>query len=209
MTKIFKSYSDFLAREDSAINGVSETFAAENPNWEKDNESNEACWNCWGCSDCSRCSDCWGCWDCSDCSDCSRCSDCWGCSDCSDCSRCSDCWGLKGASPVANEDAGFKVPVIENIHQKVYEAVNRPNALDMTDWHTCDTTHCRAGWVVHLAGAPGYELEKKTTTLFAAMQIYHKSSPDIPVSPARFFDGNEKALQNIKECAEKEMAAAK
>lgn len=185
MTKIFKSYSDFLAREDSAINGVSETFAAENPNWEKDNESNEACWNC------SRCSDCWGC------------SGCWGCSDCSRCS------GLKGASPVANEDAGFKVPVIENIHQKVYEAVNRPNALDMTNWHTCDTTHCRAGWVVHLAGAPGYELEKKTTTLFAAMQIYHKSSPDIPVSPARFFDGNEKALQNIKECAEKEMAVTK
>jgi hypothetical protein len=75
----------------------------------------------------------------------------------------------------------------------------------MGDWHTCDTTHCRAGWVVHLAGKPGYELEKKTNTLFAAMQIYHKSNPDIPVSPVRFFDDNKKAMDNMKECAEKEM----
>ncbi|MGB0405020.1 MAG: hypothetical protein ACPGDB_02385, partial [Fusobacterium sp.] len=36
---------------------------------------------------------------------------------------------------------------IENIHQKVLEAVTTDNALDMSDWHTCETTHCRAGWV--------------------------------------------------------------
>jgi hypothetical protein len=109
---------------------------------------------------------------------------------------------------VSSEDAGFKVPVIENIHTKVCEAVcGRPTALDMTDWHTCDTTHCRAGWVVHLAGKPGYELEKKTNTLFAAMQIYHKSSP-IHVSPVRFFDDTEKAMEDIKKCAEKEMAGS-
>jgi hypothetical protein len=101
-------------------------------------------------------------------------------------------------------DAGFKVPVIENIHTKVLEAVTAPKALNMSEWHTCDTTHCRAGWVVHLAGAPGYELEKKTTTLFAAMQIYHKSS-EIPVSPVRFFDSNDQALDDIKKCAELEV----
>jgi hypothetical protein len=41
------------------------------------------------------------------------------------------------------------VPKIENIHQCVLEAVSHPNALHMDKWHSCNTTHCRAGWVVH------------------------------------------------------------
>lgn len=100
--------------------------------------------------------------------------------------------------------------MIEDIHQKVFEAVSQPDALDMADWHspTCDTTHCRAGWVVHLAGKPGYELEKKTSTVFAAIQIYHKSNPDIPVSPVRFYETNEVAMADMKACAEKEKATA-
>jgi hypothetical protein len=96
------------------------------------------------------------------------------------------------------------VPVIENIHQKVYEAASQPKALDMSDWHTCETTHCRAGWVEVLAGKEGRELAKKTSTLFAAMQIYHKSSPDIKVPPTRFFESNEKAMEDMKRCAELE-----
>ena len=54
-----------------------------------------------------------------------------------------------------------------------------------------------------LAGEEGRNLEKKTSTLFAAMQIYKASSP-IRVSPPRFFDTNEKALEDMKKCAEKE-----
>lgn len=76
-TQIFNSYQDFLARSDKALNGVSKQFAENNPNYEKQNESN------YGCFDCSLC---FRCFDCSDCSRCSLCSD---CSDCSDCSRCS------------------------------------------------------------------------------------------------------------------------
>jgi hypothetical protein len=75
----------------------------------------------------------------------------------------------------------------------------------MSDWHTCDTTHCRAGWVVFLAGQEGRDLELKTTTQFAAMQIYKASSP-IRVSPVRFFESNNEALQDMKQCAEKEAA---
>lgn len=99
----------------------------------------------------------------------------------------------------------MKIPAIENIHQKVLEAVSQPDALDMSDWHTCDTTHCRAGWVVQLAGEMGKKLEQQTSTLFAAMQIYKKSSPDIPVSPCRFFDEDQIAFGDIKRCAEKEI----
>jgi hypothetical protein len=96
-------------------------------------------------------------------------------------------------------------PVIENIHQKIYEAASAPKALDMTDWHTCDTTHCRAGWAVHLAGEAGAKLERQTSTLFAAMQIFKVSSP-IQVSPPRFFESNEVALADMKRCAEQESA---
>ncbi len=69
-----------------------------------------------------------------------------------------------------------------------------------TEGGYCGTTHCRAGWVVTLAGKEGRELEKKTSTQFAAMQIYHKSSP-IKVSPVRFFESNETAIKDIEECA--------
>jgi hypothetical protein len=85
----------------------------------------------------------------------------------------------------------------------------------MESWHKdsaineageyCGTTHCRAGWVVALAGKAGRELELKTSTLFAAMQIY-KASSDIRVSPTRFFESNAVAMADIKRCAEEEEA---
>ena len=93
--------------------------------------------------------------------------------------------------------------MIQNIHQAVKDAVGNPDALRMNDWHTCDTTHCRAGWVVHLAGPAGYDLEKKTSAEFAAKQIYKASSP-IRVSPTRFFESNEVAMADIVRCAEEE-----
>ena len=94
------------------------------------------------------------------------------------------------------------MPVIENIHQKVYTAASQPCALNMGNWHDCETTHCRAGWVVHLAGEAGYALEKKTSPLFAAMQIYKASGYEI--SPRRFFESNEVALADMKRLAEQE-----
>ena len=69
----------------------------------------------------------------------------------------------------------------------------------MNDWHTCDTKHCRAGWVVHLAGDAGYALEKQTSTLFAAMQIYKASG--YKISPCRFFDSNDDAMADMKRLA--------
>jgi hypothetical protein len=73
----------------------------------------------------------------------------------------------------------------------------------MEDWHTCKTTHCWAGHIVDLSGEAGYELEVKTSSLFAAMQI-NKASSKIRISPMRFFENNETALSNIKKCAELE-----
>ena len=230
-TQIFDSYSEFFKREDKEVNGVNPQFAKDNPDFEKQNETNKGCWCC---SDCSDCSDCSGCSDCSDCSgcsrcsgcyDCSRCSGCYDCSDCSDCSRCSGCYDCSDCSNIAwlrdkenlspeppkdaSDKPGFpEVPVIENIHQKVFEAVNKPEALDMSAWHTCETTHCRAGWVVTLAGEQGKKLEQKTSTQFAAMQIYKASSP-IKVIPPRFFDPNNAALTDMQRCAEEEKSSTR
>lgn len=74
----------------------------------------------------------------------------------------------------------------------------------MGDWHTCNTTHCRAGWIVHLAGDKGYELESVTTTEFAAMQIYKASSP-IRVYPQQFYKSNQDAMNDILKCAQMEI----
>lgn len=73
----------------------------------------------------------------------------------------------------------------------------------MRNWHTCDTTHCRAGWVVTLAGEAGKALEDFHNTELAAMLIYDKSSP-LKVSPARFYDSNEDAIADMRRMAELE-----
>jgi len=70
----------------------------------------------------------------------------------------------------------------------------------MSTWH-CGTTHCRAGWVVTLAGEAGKELEAATSTAFAAMKIYRVSDPTWHMS--NFFDTNERALADMKAMAER------
>jgi len=99
-------------------------------------------------------------------------------------------------------------PKIENIHQAVYEAASAPGALDMGDWHnSCGTTHCRAGWIVVLAGDEGKALEDKIGTPAAAAAIYLASDPNISKFPS-FYCGNAEALADMKSRAEAEKAAA-
>jgi hypothetical protein len=74
----------------------------------------------------------------------------------------------------------------------------------MDTWHTCGTVHCRGGWAVHIAGEPGYALERFHGTALAAQLIYKASGAEI--SPVRFFDNNENALADMKRLAEAEAA---
>ena len=76
----------------------------------------------------------------------------------------------------------------------------------MTDWHTCENTHCRAGWTVALAGEAGKKLEQFHNTELAAMLIYRESGYHI--NPARFYDRNEAALEDMKRLAEAEAASS-
>jgi hypothetical protein len=93
------------------------------------------------------------------------------------------------------------VPVIPDIHKVVYAAASNPDALEMAQWHTCANTHCRAGWVVTLAGEAGRKLEQFYNTPLAAMLIYDASDPSFKINPARFHDNNEDALADMKRLA--------
>ena len=187
MTKIFKTKSDFYNRTDRSVNGVSVLFAENNSNWKEMNETNEGCWNCSNCSDCLNCSD---------------------CSNCSDCCNCSNLSKYRNKK----EDKELVTPVVENLHQKIYEFASQPSALQMDNWHTnekieagshCGTTHCRAGWIVALAGKEGRDLEIQTSTIFAAMQI-NKVSSEIRISPKSFYLSNDLAMKEMKIFAQKE-----
>jgi hypothetical protein len=75
----------------------------------------------------------------------------------------------------------------------------------MSVWHTCETTHCRAGWVIQLAGEAGFSLEKETDTAWAALQIY-KASSTIEVHLHNFYQTNDEAMADIQRCAAEESA---
>jgi hypothetical protein len=96
----------------------------------------------------------------------------------------------------------IEIPVIDNIHQKVFAAI-AGGKLEMATWHTCGTTHCRGGWVIVIAGEAGKGLENQTSSEFAAMMIY-KASSVIKVSPVRFYESNEVAMKDIERCAAEE-----
>ena len=93
-------------------------------------------------------------------------------------------------------------PVIEDIHVKVYAAASQPGALDMGTWH-CGTSHCRAGWVVTLAGKEGADLEAEIGTPAAAIAIYMASDAERWKTERLpdFYCNNETALADMARMA--------
>jgi hypothetical protein len=77
------------------------------------------------------------------------------------------------------------------------------NGLEMGDWHGgkcdetnwCNTTHCRAGYAICLAGKAGFDLERKHGAEIAGRMIYAVSRPDKPLPD--FFASNEVAMADI------------
>ena len=92
-------------------------------------------------------------------------------------------------------------PVIPDIHKAVYAAASQDGALDMSQWHnSCGTAHCRAGWVVTLAGEAGKALEERIGTPAAATMIYLSSDTKMGKFPD-FYCNNETALADMKQRA--------
>lgn len=123
---------------------------------------------------------------------------------------------------------GLTVPIIPNIHKQLWERVKKdPSRLQMNYWHAskdsdgfhdawdniriteecetraqrgsaCNTTHCRAGWVIQLAGKKGYRLEMMLGPPAAAALIYIASGvTKIP----NFYADNGPALRAIQRAA--------
>ena len=69
----------------------------------------------------------------------------------------------------------------------------------MSDWHTCKTTHCRAGWAVTLAGEAGATLEAKVGPAVAGTLIYAASRPGKPIPD--FYCGDEAAMADLRASA--------
>lgn len=98
----------------------------------------------------------------------------------------------------ANQET-LVVPVVEKIDAKILAEIEAGGRLDMGLWHLCETTHCRAGWAIHLAGEQGYALERKIGSLRAGAAIYRASRPG--QHAPWFFASNEAALDDIRKCA--------
>lgn len=92
------------------------------------------------------------------------------------------------------------IPTIPSIDKAILDAVKTDGcSLDMGDWHTCETAHCRAGWAITLAGEAGRNLEKKYGPSVAGALIYAKSRPNKPIP--NFYASNEDAMKDIEACA--------
>jgi uncharacterized protein YjbI with pentapeptide repeats len=87
------------------------------------------------------------------------------------------------------------IPPIENLDGKILEKINAGGGLEMEIWHTCETTHCRAGWAITLSPV-GKTLEDIFDAAVAGALIYHASYPELPIP--NFYCDNETALADIK-----------
>ena len=102
-------------------------------------------------------------------------------------------------------DADNPVPVIPAIDALIEDAINAGGTLDMGAWHGgtdelwCGTTHCRAGWAIHLAGAQGRALQDRRGPYWAAQLIYAASRPG--QRDVDFFTSHATAWADIQKCA--------
>ena len=102
--------------------------------------------------------------------------------------------------------AQLRVP---GLHTKILAAI-APEAgghLRMESWHTCETTHCRAGWAIQLAGPAGKMAESLLGPNVAGALITRASCPWLDKVP-NWTATNEDALEDIRACAAKEAELA-
>ena len=90
-------------------------------------------------------------------------------------------------------------PVIPNIDAAILAEIVAGGVIDMDNWHTCETTHCRAGWAIYLADEAGAALERRYGTNVAGALIYAASRPNNRVP--NWFASAEEALADLRASA--------
>jgi hypothetical protein len=98
---------------------------------------------------------------------------------------------LSGAKLNGAKIDGFEIPSAEVaaplLRQVAEAALAAPECLDMSMWHTCETTHCIAGWAVTLTGDRGKFLEHKYGTENAGLLLLGIEAA------THFYDSNDNA----------------
>jgi hypothetical protein len=95
-------------------------------------------------------------------------------------------------------DAPFAVP---HLDAKILARIQSGGKLQMNCWHSCETSHCRAGWAVVVAGPAGRALEWMQGTHAAASLIYAASRPKDKIPDFAADLDSEEVLSDIKKCA--------
>ena len=76
-------------------------------------------------------------------------------------------------------------------------AALKEGALKMDDWHSCDTTHCLGGWLIHQAGEVGRLLEAAVGPELAGLMLGGIEAH------AHFYDSNEAATEWLRSVLER------
>jgi hypothetical protein len=118
-------------------------------------------------------------------------------------------WALKAGAYLAGalKIDPSEIPIIPNIDDTILAAVEAGGVLDMSSWHGaenhwCGTTHCRAGWAIHLGGEKGKALQDKVGEFMAGTLIYQASRPGKPAP--WFYDSTKGALADLRKCAKEQ-----
>ena len=91
--------------------------------------------------------------------------------------------------------ADFGIPFTPDpqlINKVAAKALATNDALDMDDWHTCETTHCIAGWAIHLH-PEGKLLEYFTSPHLAARLLLGDEAA------SHFYDSSDAAREWLKQ----------
>ncbi len=109
-------------------------------------------------------------------------------------------------SDLSGSDLSDLLPLIAvpSLNRKILAAIEAGGELQMQNWHSCETTHCRAGWAVHLAGPAAKVLEHCYGPSVAGTLVYLASCPFLEGKTPNFFASNTEAMDDIRRCAELE-----
>ncbi|MCI0655752.1 MAG: pentapeptide repeat-containing protein, partial [Acidobacteria bacterium] len=101
---------------------------------------------------------------------------------------------------------------VPSLHRRMLAAIEAGGVLDMDSWHgeSCETTHYRSGWAIHLAGPAGQMLEACMGPATAGALIHLVSCPQLEGKVPDFHCSNDDAMADIRRLAalEPELEAA-
>ena len=103
---------------------------------------------------------------------------------------------LSGADLRDADLRDVEIPKIPHIDARILDAIEGGGTLEMNNWHTCGTSHCRAGWVITLVGEPGAKLEALLGPAAAGALIYAASRPEQRIPD--FYSSNDDTMSDIR-----------